>query len=757
MASKSGLTWESMVKAGTDMMETAGASLQRTMKIQEVTGTKDNDSQPAYALNELVQACNKNSDEARAIASALLRRAASSNPVIKWKALRAIRYICHHASTAQFKKSCGGPNASVIRESISWSGPPHPQLGNALNLRVREAAKETLDEVFRVSAAPAGGAATAAGGSGLQGRIQGYGSTTGGKIQGSGSMGGGGGGAGGGMVGTGGKKYGGISSDDYFSGNSGGRWQSWSDASPSGGANGSVSAAAASSALSSTAGTSAARAAVGSEESVVAELCRGSGGVQPRPTPEALRVFVAKASQLDAEVVALELTHKLFNTPWQERVRALDGMHAIGEAVKARGGGHPLQATLDSLCSVTEAFGGVLGHENPAVRAAAGRVMRALGVEAAVATAVASTPMAAAGAADAGGDLLGRLDEGSAAPAPAAAAGGAAAPAAPAAPPQMDDLLGGLGDVADAGAAGSSQPVPDALGGLDALDGLGGLGGAPAAAPATPTPVAAATDMFAGLTVSRDATAPAAAAPAVAEADPLESLLGGLGDVPLPNASAPPVATPDVANGAAAALAPPTAAAPFSGLDDLDSLMSGAPAALPPTPAQARAAATGHPGMAPTPVASGMNGMHGMPTTAPTAAPGAAQFGAQPDMVPPGMFGGAALPAVPVGVGGALGLPFGGQQGMAYPGVAAGMQQGFGLQAPAGAWNGQAAMSGGQPMPGMPGGAMVSPAGAPGVAMGMGPQGSLGTPVTQHAFAHAKGSLGGHKDAFDFVNDVMRK
>ena len=46
MASKSGLTWDSVVKAGTDMMEIAGASLQRTMKIQEVTGTKDNDSQP---------------------------------------------------------------------------------------------------------------------------------------------------------------------------------------------------------------------------------------------------------------------------------------------------------------------------------------------------------------------------------------------------------------------------------------------------------------------------------------------------------------------------------------------------------------------------------------------------------------------------------------------------------------------------------------------------------------------------------------
>lgn len=140
----SGITWDSVVKAGSDMMDIASASLQRTMKIQEVTATKDNDSQPgacpgrssvsaglmhlylcfilftghclyrisfgrrtdtrrraaasqpkamltsfrfcaAYALNELVQWCNKNSEEARAIAAALLRRASSSNPVIKWK------------------------------------------------------------------------------------------------------------------------------------------------------------------------------------------------------------------------------------------------------------------------------------------------------------------------------------------------------------------------------------------------------------------------------------------------------------------------------------------------------------------------------------------------------------------------------------------------------------------------------------------------------------------------------------------------
>ena len=90
-----------------------------------------------------------------------------------------------------------------------------------------------------------------------------------------------------------------------------------------------------------------ARATIGDEASVVSTLCNGSGGgVNPRATPEAIRLFLSQACQLDPEVIALELTHKLFNAKWQERVRALDGMHAVIESVEARGGGHPLQPTV---------------------------------------------------------------------------------------------------------------------------------------------------------------------------------------------------------------------------------------------------------------------------------------------------------------------------------------------------------------------------------------------------------------------------
>ena len=513
------------------------------------------------------------------------------------------------------------------------------------------------------------------------------------------------------------------------------------------GMNGSMSASAASGAATGAAGTSAARAAIGSEESVVSELCRGSGGVQPRPTPEALRSFVAKASQLDAEVVALELTHKLFNTPWQERVRALYGMHAVSEAVKARGGGHPLQGTVDSLRSVTEAFGGVLGHENPAVRAAAGRVMRTLGVESAVAAAVAAPQPSAAAASGAGGDLLGRLDDGDTAVAPAAPARAAAAPAAM----EMEDLLGGLDDGGGNGVAVASQPAQGDMGGLtglDALDDLGGSGVAGLVPPvAAPPPPAAAgvTDMFAGLTVSGGSTVvPSAPAPAPAAVDPLESLIGGLGDVPAP------VATPaePSRNGAFASPAPGAGIDPLAGLSDLSGQMSCTPAAAAPAPVPTQPAASA--GMhVPVPaVATGANGMHAAHGMMPGGqAGGMAQFGAQPGMMHPGMFGGAPAP----------GMQFAGQQqqpGMVYPG--AGMQTGYGMQAPAGAWNGQMGMMGGQQMHAMPASPMPGAAGVGGGGMGQ-PQGSIGAPVTQHAFAHAAGSLGGHKDAFDFVNDVMKK
>jgi hypothetical protein len=96
--------------------------------------------------------------------------------------------MCQNSTSSLFKKACGGVNAAVIREAQSWTGPPHPQLGNSLNMRVRDAAKETLEEVFRLvppsvpGQPPTAPAFATAAPTTLPGRIQGYGSTTGMRI-----------------------------------------------------------------------------------------------------------------------------------------------------------------------------------------------------------------------------------------------------------------------------------------------------------------------------------------------------------------------------------------------------------------------------------------------------------------------------------------------------------------------------------------------------------------------------------------------
>jgi hypothetical protein len=103
---------------------------------------------------------------------------------IALQALKAIRYICQNVNSAVFKKACGGVAAAPIRDAERWTGPNHPLLGNSLNMRVRDAAKETLDEIFKVdSQASSPQLPKPATVPDLKSRIQGYGSTTSSRIQ----------------------------------------------------------------------------------------------------------------------------------------------------------------------------------------------------------------------------------------------------------------------------------------------------------------------------------------------------------------------------------------------------------------------------------------------------------------------------------------------------------------------------------------------------------------------------------------------
>lgn len=426
-----------------------------------------------------------------------------------------------------------------------------------------------------------------------------------------------------------------------------------------------------------------ARATIGDEASVVSTLCNGSGGgVNPRATPEAIRLFLLQASQLDPEVIALELTHKLFNAKWQERVRALDGMHAVIESVDARGGGHPLQPTVDSLSSVTDAFKGVTNHESAAVRSAAARVLRALKVED---TGGQSMATGASVAAVAPVDLLGGFEDDS-------VPGG--------------DGIDALGGVADNNV--STGGVEDLMGGLDLLESAPAPqtantnGSAAPSAAAVQTGASGAPDMFAGLKVASSGPAPSA-----------------------PQTTTPAAAAPVAGGGVdlldfGCAPAEPQTAGAATGLDDLFSDWSTAPAA---TAAPA----------APAPAAGAVNG---------------AAVATPPAVVDPMMPSQPPRPAM---------------QAMQHP------QEG--------AMRAQPQMHG-QPAPGMfqPAGFGQATAPGTGVGAGMQPQmhagagmgmhgglGAMGTGgaarPTQNAFMHTSGELSraNNKDAFDFVNDAMLK
>jgi hypothetical protein len=282
------------------------------------------------------------------------------------------------------------------------------------------------------------------------------------------------------------------------------------------------------------------RPSIGTESSVVHELCSSAGGMRPQPTPEQLRVFVQQASQLDPETIALELSQQLVGPAWQTRVRACSAIQAAAEAVSKSGGDHPLALAIATLASMPETFDSVLTHSNPAVRQAACACAAALGFPAAGGAEAPSAvphPMAEPAA-----DLLGGSGD----------ADGVSAQAPAAASNALGDLLGG--DV-----VGSEQPQQQQQHAQQAqsdMDLLGGLeGGAPAApggaahgeawAPPNAQQQAPLQDMFAGLDIAGPSSPQ--------DANCLDDLLYAEPVPAAPQASSTPPAAASQAAGQAAA------------------------------------------------------------------------------------------------------------------------------------------------------------------------------------------------------------
>ncbi|CAM9207713.1 unnamed protein product [Scytosiphon promiscuus] len=115
--------------------------------------SSDDSPVPGYLYGEIAQMTHANFEGCRQLTVYLLERIKKPNHNIKFKCLQIIKHVCNKGRT-DFKISMQR-EAQVIKDCLSFSGPPDPLRGEEIYRRVREAAKETLDAVFAESL-PAG-------------------------------------------------------------------------------------------------------------------------------------------------------------------------------------------------------------------------------------------------------------------------------------------------------------------------------------------------------------------------------------------------------------------------------------------------------------------------------------------------------------------------------------------------------------------------------------------------------------------------
>ncbi|KAK9810740.1 hypothetical protein WJX73_004195 [Symbiochloris irregularis] len=142
-------------------------------KLEEATSAHD-DITPVYLLDEVWNFVNSPSTDINAMVEFINKRVAHKSPLVKAKALRLIKFICTKGAS-DFKRGLS-KSAGTVRELVHYRGEPDPFKGDALNQKVREAAKEALDAVF----APVDTMHTNTHQPAYAARIQGFGSGAGG-------------------------------------------------------------------------------------------------------------------------------------------------------------------------------------------------------------------------------------------------------------------------------------------------------------------------------------------------------------------------------------------------------------------------------------------------------------------------------------------------------------------------------------------------------------------------------------------------
>jgi hypothetical protein len=119
---------------------------------------------PGYLYVDLSKSATGNPNACQDMATYLTNRLASkNNPNVKYKCCKVISKLCDQVPRNYFRRCIAqDPNGiTAIKEAMQFRGTPDPVRGDEPNERVRQAAKECLDAVYREAPAepqvPTGG------------------------------------------------------------------------------------------------------------------------------------------------------------------------------------------------------------------------------------------------------------------------------------------------------------------------------------------------------------------------------------------------------------------------------------------------------------------------------------------------------------------------------------------------------------------------------------------------------------------------
>jgi len=124
--------------------------MNRTLLARATEGTAA--PTPGYLYKDLTLAASANPTAAMEMAQYLTNRLATkSNPNIKYKCLKVIAKLAEDVPRNQFRRcvSQQPSGMAAIKEAVHFRGPPDPVCGDEPNQKVRQAAQEALDAVYR--------------------------------------------------------------------------------------------------------------------------------------------------------------------------------------------------------------------------------------------------------------------------------------------------------------------------------------------------------------------------------------------------------------------------------------------------------------------------------------------------------------------------------------------------------------------------------------------------------------------------------